>query len=98
MHHRISHRFLCCCKRLMLRPGSCVGASLLAIAVGQSMKVLAVVPSSRAGSLPQVFVSLRYFMFRRSSNVGASLLAKAVGQSMKVLAVVPSSRAGSLVW
>ena len=32
-----------------------VGASLLAIAVGQSMKVLTVSPPSRASSLPQVF-------------------------------------------
>jgi hypothetical protein len=30
-----------------------VGVSLLAIAVGQAMKILNVPPSSRAGSLPQ---------------------------------------------
>ncbi|MBA1378480.1 hypothetical protein FHK92_11745 [Pseudomonas brassicacearum subsp. neoaurantiaca] len=37
--------------------GSCVGASLLAIAVWQSMQLLTVRPPSRAGSLPQVFMA-----------------------------------------
>ncbi|KAA0960436.1 hypothetical protein FQ185_25445 [Pseudomonas sp. ANT_H12B] len=35
-----------------------VGASLLAIALGQTTSMLAVLASSRASSLPQVFVVL----------------------------------------
>ncbi len=72
-----------------------VGASLLAKAVGQSMKMLDVTPLSRAGSLLQVERGLPEGM--RSKTVGASLLAKAVGQAMKILNVKPPSRAGSLL-
>ncbi|MGX1176152.1 hypothetical protein AB7M32_004877 [Pseudomonas sp. R151218B TE3479] len=75
---------------------SIVGASLLAIAVGQSMKVLNVSPPSRAGSLLQVILGVHESCAQHNSIVGASLLAIAVGQSMKMLAVSPPSRASSL--
>ena len=69
---------------------------MLAKAVGQSMQVLTVIPSSRASPLPQVFCVVACARCRRRTDVGASLLAKAVGQSMKMLAVIPPSRASSL--
>ncbi len=72
-----------------------VGASLLAMAVCQSRRMLDVPPSSRAGSLPQ-FLRCTGCCVRRKPHVGASLLAIAVGQSRKMLDVPPSSRAGSL--
>jgi len=56
-----------------------VGASLLAIAVWQPTKMLNVSPSSRAGSLPQVFVSPAN-LGSAADPVGAGLPAKAVGQ------------------
>nr|POA13999.1 hypothetical protein C1892_12910 [Pseudomonas sp. MPBD7-1] len=50
--HRVWWVHKCC-----VHPQSTVGASLLAIAVGQLMVMLDMMPSSRAGSLPQFFPS-----------------------------------------
>ncbi len=50
-----------------------VGASLLAIAVGQSISMLAVMTSSRASSLPQGLVGVREILPATGITVGARL-------------------------
>jgi hypothetical protein len=72
-----------------------VGASLLAKAVVQSMKMLAVPTPSRASPFPQDFSQNARFAYS-TKPVGASLLAKAVVQAMKMLAVPTPSRASPL--
>jgi len=73
-----------------------VGASLLANALGQAMKMLTAPPSSRASSLPHWILRVAGIWHTPQKPVGASLLANALGQAMKMLNVPPSSRAGSL--
>ncbi|SSB96819.1 hypothetical protein SAMN04488697_10675 [Pseudomonas sp. 43mfcvi1.1] len=63
-----------------------VGASLLAMAVGQLVLMLNVTPSSRAGSLPQLIYGALECTAHRPP-MGASLLAMAVGQEQTVLAL-----------
>ncbi|QHF51518.1 hypothetical protein PspS49_18445 [Pseudomonas sp. S49] len=55
-------------------PRTIVGASLLAKAVAQTMKMLNVPAPSRAGSLPQVFVATANSAYTTES-VGLRLLA-----------------------
>ena len=78
-------------------PRKPVGASLLAKALGQAMKMLNVPPSSRAGSLPHWILRVAGVLHTPQKSVGVSLLANASGQAMKMLNVPPSSRAGSLL-
>ncbi|MEI4520775.1 hypothetical protein V8J63_10120, partial [Pseudomonas sp. CCNWLW23] len=66
-----------------------VGASLLAKALGQAMKMLNVPPSSRAGSLPHWILHVAGILQAPRKPVGASLLANALGQAMKMLNVPP---------
>jgi len=58
-----------------------VGAGLPAMAMGQSLLMLDVPASSRAGSLPQGLWVGRGLSGRHKTTVGAGLLAKAVYQS-----------------
>jgi len=73
-----------------------VGASLLAIAVGQLAAMVNVPSSSRASSAPTLILIGREFYIHRHSPVGASLLAIAVGQLAAMVNVPSASRAGSL--
>ncbi len=81
---------------LMCTTAPPVGASLLAIAVGQLASVLNVPPSSRASPVPRGFRVIPNLDVHHSPPVGASLLAIAVGQLAEMLNLSPPSRAGSL--
>ncbi|TNF84177.1 hypothetical protein FGE05_08235 [Pseudomonas sp. ICMP22404] len=73
-----------------------MGASLLAIAVGQLALMLDMPPPSRAGSLPQCDGCCCGYHGRHRSSVGASLLAIAVGQLALMLDMPLPSRASPL--
>ncbi|AXP05506.1 hypothetical protein DZG01_22060 [Pseudomonas fluorescens] len=72
-----------------------MGASLLAISVGQLALMLDARPSSRAGSLPQGFRAFTDQASTIDPLWELSLLAMAVGQLALMLDARPSSRASS---
>ncbi|OEC67843.1 hypothetical protein A7D21_01335 [Pseudomonas sp. AP19] len=69
---------------------------LPAMAVNQSMNLLADTPHSRASPLPQFDLQCGQFTRWYAVNVRAGLLATAVNQSMNLLADTAHSRASPL--
>ena len=88
---RPSHSDLCNDTNIQPTPRP-VGASLLAMAVGQAIPILDVPASSRASPAPTVICAMTT-IFKAAKPVGASLLAMAVGQAIPMLDVPASSRA-----